>query len=252
MLEPCNLLIDVGNTRLKYAIFKVGDALSSIEPQYLCIDTDFRDALNQIFHTNKIANCLCSCVGHAQTLNTIERISIEAKASFNSVQTRDKQQGLINAYTKPENMGVDRWLAMLGARALQQGVGSQIVVDAGTAITVDFVEKDKHLGGWICAGLELARSAIVSKAPKVFDVDSVEMHFAPGTDTPNCVASGAMAQAVGIIHAAHTWFEKRTIKHQILLTGGDSKIISECLSLEHRQINNLVLVGLAIILESDH
>lgn len=68
--------------------------------------------------------------------------------------------GVRNAYTQPEQLGVDRWLAVIGAHALERG--AVCVVSAGTALTIDGIDADgRHLGGIIVPGLDLMISSLL-------------------------------------------------------------------------------------------
>jgi type III pantothenate kinase len=102
---------------------------------------------------------------------------------------------LSNSYADPARMGVDRWLAMLGARQRQQG--RLCVVDAGSALTIDIVSADgRHEGGYIIPGPALMERALLFDTDRVRFAEDVDYALAPGKSTAEAVRHGiALAQA---------------------------------------------------------
>ena len=102
----------------------------------------------------------------------------------------------VHCYAKPERLGVDRWLAMLGAAAIVPAANDRwLVIDAGTAPTDAMLARQPqqllHQGGYIVPGLALAQSALFNHAERVCDdTDEVPAtDFLPGTDTLGCVSA---------------------------------------------------------------
>ena len=108
-----------------------------------------------------------------------------------------------------------------------------IVVDAGTATTVDFVTSDNHhLGGWIVPGLDLMTSSIAQRAVKVFDDDNTTFNHGFGQTTPAALKSGCLAAQLGLIHQAVSMFDREAV---LILAGGSAPLL-----LEHIQALNPV------------
>lgn len=103
--------------------------------------------------------------------------------------------GLRNSYDQPGRMGVDRWLAMLGAR--QRHRGKLCVVDAGSALTIDIVAATgQHEGGYIIPGPALMERALLLDTDRVRFDENVGYALAPGRSTAEAVRHGiALAQA---------------------------------------------------------
>lgn len=102
---------------------------------------------------------------------------------------------LHNSYIDPTRMGIDRWLAMLGAREREKG--RLCVVDAGSALTIDIVSAaGRHEGGYIIPGPALMERALLLDTDRVRFDEQIDYALAPGTSTAEAVRHGiALAQA---------------------------------------------------------
>jgi len=151
--------------------------------------------------------------------------------------------GLTNAYANVEQMGVDRWLVMVAC--WQQFNSGFIVVDAGSAMTLDIVDKSgQHLGGHIIPGLALQKRALLSGTDRVnFDQQTKAIVFKPGISTNEAVQNGCLTVLSSYIEAMyHQYNERESLP--LVLTGGDAVVLSEALNIEHEVIPGLVLKGL--------
>ena len=255
MSDQANLLIDVGNSSIKYAWYSYPNAIDDI--------TVLRTSLQSLdVLVEQASTCwLCSVVND-ETCEAIRLICKRLNVPFHQSCTQTQQFGVRNAYAKPSNMGVDRWMAILAASHLcDKGEQSNfIVIDAGTAITCDFVVANAHIGGWIAPGLSMARNTVVSNTKKVFDIYQ-ELHILGiGTDTPECVAQGALAQLSGMIMQACAMMQSHCIKFDLYISGGDAPLLINVISKSVlaqqsaaqvrptiNYLENLVLIGLAKI-----
>ena len=148
--------------------------------------------------------------------------------------------GLVSRYAQPARMGVDRWLAMLGAR--QASAGPLCVIDAGTAITLDLVAaQGSHEGGYILPGADLMRRALTA------DTGQIQVHaldaptLAPGSDTQTCVSAGGWRAVIGAVQSVLADYPE----HRALLTGGLAPVLLEMgLSATHHP--HLVMEGLRL------
>jgi len=160
------------------------------------------------------------------------------------VTTAAEDLGLVNSYEEPQRMGVDRWLAMAGARG--QGEGPFCVVDAGTAITVDQVDGDgRHLGGWIVPGPALAAGALFTGTARI-PQELADAAPSWGCSTAECVAAGMDQALRGLgqrIVAAGMELHGAAIP--ILGTGGDGERLLQWLGPDAKLAPDLVLEGLA-------
>jgi type III pantothenate kinase len=250
VLDRPNLLLDIGNTSIKYAWYTFPNAIADLHI--------LRTSLESIpTLLEQSSSCwLCSVVSD-ETNHYVSDFCNEANVLFHQASTLVSQFGIANAYAKPHNMGVDRWMAIIAGSALcDKGEASNfIVIDAGTAITCDFIVGNNHLGGWIAPGLTMARNAVVSQTKKVFDEQQTLHELTMGIDTPQCVAQGALAQLSGMLSQACKLMQSKCTKYEIFMSGGDAPLLiniftqlkndKKCVSINY--VENLVLIGLAKI-----
>nr|WP_246624740.1 type III pantothenate kinase [Oceanobacter mangrovi] len=144
-----------------------------------------------------------------------------------------------HCYPQPGRLGVDRWLAMLGAR--QHRDGNLLVIDSGTALTIDLLsDSNRHLGGYIVPGLTLAQQSLWQNTERVRPyADEVRSeHLQPGTDTVGCVSAGVRCQQVAFVShviSSHS-------QYQPFFTGGDGEWLAK--NLGHSYWPELIFDGL--------
>ena len=153
--------------------------------------------------------------------------------------------GVQCAYADPARLGVDRWMVVLAAAATGRDA---IVVDAGTACTVDAVTADgRHLGGLILPGVALARSALNQRTQ--FQADDVVTTPLPllGDDTNPAVTVGAVHALLGAIDRVQTGLARESGWHAPLcvLTGGEAGLLAPHLPAGWLHRPHYVLEGLA-------
>ncbi|MBH3431271.1 pantothenate kinase [Pseudomonas alkylphenolica] len=157
--------------------------------------------------------------------------------------------GVRNGYEDYQRLGLDRWLAVLGAYRLAGG--ACLVMDFGTAAKADFVAADgEHLGGFICPGMPLMRSQLRTHTRRIrYDDASAERalgSMAPGRSTVEAVERGCVHMLQGFVrsqleHARGLWGDDFTV----LLTGGDAPLVQDAAP-DARVVPDLVFVGLAM------
>ncbi|XKG99937.1 type III pantothenate kinase [Marinobacter nauticus] len=235
------LLIDYGNTRLKWRLVSSGgieqEGASTEGPQAL------PSALGNFGRA--VTRVAVSMVGSEQAMaalsNTLEKFTTAPIRFYWSERVRD---GLRNGYVDVSRMGADRWHAMLGAwQASRAGVA---VVDAGSALTVDYIAPDgQHLGGYILPGLQMMRESLHRGAARVGFDDAVSLSTVPGTNTSDCVNHGLSWLNVGIIEHVERDVTDLGLK-SVVITGGDAeRLLALGLKGEHRP--GLVFEGLALV-----
>jgi type III pantothenate kinase len=144
-------------------------------------------------------------------------------------------------------LGCDRWLALQWP--WQQSRSALCVVDCGTAVTVDVVDaRGRHRGGWIMAGLDVARNALLERAPglpRKIEAAGNAMH--PACDSASAIASGVLLQVAGAIERAVAVAATELDTDPVVwITGGDSAAVSPLIRLETTRDDHLVLRGLAM------
>lgn len=130
---------------------------------------------------------------------------------------------LRNSYSQPSRMGVDRWLAMLSAS--ERYAGGVAVLDAGSALTLDYVSADgDHLGGYILPGVgTMARSLKQDTARVPFRFDETACPV-PGKSTQDCVNSGLVWVARQVMAGVYQDMARFHLA-QLVITGGDGRLL---------------------------
>ena len=177
-------------------------------------------------------NCdiLVSCVSNKLLKCLPERVKIlSAEKSYKS---------LLNGYENPTELGIDRWLAMIAGYEILKG-GGFIVIDAGTAITVDIVDhKCRHSGGYILPGLRKTLNDFMN-----FNYNLELVTTLPGRNTVEAWTNGVLAMISYSLNGLVS--ENMKLKdYQVLLTGGDASIISKHILFPVHKFENLVIDGL--------
>ena len=194
--------------------------------------------------SDSISNVLISSVQkETQLKQMIMCIRQHTSAPVMVAETTRDYQGLTNAYANVEQMGVDRWLVMVAC--WQHFNSGFIVVDAGSAMTLDVVDKSgQHLGGHIIPGLSLQKRALLSGTDRVnFDQQTKAVVFKPGISTDEAVQNGCLTVLSGYIEAMYQQYNEHE-SLPLVLTGGDAVVLSEALNIDHEVVPGLVLKGL--------
>lgn len=152
--------------------------------------------------------------------------------------------GVSNGYLNPSLLGIDRWLAILSAFA--QARQASVIVDCGSALTVDLVGgQGEHLGGYIAPGFALARRALLGSTHGVRVGDTPgELSLVPGRATEAGVAAAQGVMMVGLVRWA---IQQLPPNPMLFITGGDGERLLPYFP-EARWCPELVLDGLELAL----
>ncbi|BBV95093.1 pantothenate kinase [Pseudomonas monteilii] len=242
------LELDCGNSFIKWRVIHAADAV--IEGGGI-VDSD-QALLAEVAALASVRLTGCRIVSVRSEEETDALCSLIARAF--TVQARVAQParemaGVRNGYDDYQRLGMDRWLAALGAFHLAKG--ACLVIDLGTAAKADFVAADgEHLGGYICPGMPLMRSQLRTHTRRIrYDDASAERaltSLSPGRSTVEAVERGCVLMLQGFARtqldqARALWGGTFTV----FLTGGDAPLVREAVPLA-RVVPDLVFVGLAM------
>ncbi|WP_428635252.1 type III pantothenate kinase [Sedimenticola sp.] len=243
------LLIDIGNTNLKWSIYQAG-RLSPVRSathrgvtaeQLADVCWDGMSSPDQIY----LANVAGAELGSALAGWMQEQWG----RAPHWVQSVAAAHGVTNGYRDPGQLGVDRWLTLLAVH--RQESWAVCIVDCGTAITLDVMDgSGRHLGGLILPGLDLMRESLLrqTQIPRVTDVP-VDTLFA--RDTATAVAAAAINSAAALIERALSQAEMICgMRPKLILTGSDAQRISAQLAVPYQIDHELVMKGLVVLAES--
>lgn len=239
MSKPISyLLLDIGNSRTKYGVFdgkNTGFQINTVGDH---------NHLKNLIKSSQ--NVLLSSVGHQDQVTDIRIICEDVGIQLFEAKTEAQSLGIRCAYSHPQNLGVDRWLAILAAR--EHTLLPVAVIDLGTAATCDIVISNQHKGGWIAPGFELMRSALINNTQNVFADSLTPDTLLLGNATPDCVNMGCLASIQGLVHSAQHILKSQSDDYLILVTGGNQSLIRN-MALENLVFKeNLVLQGLTLFI----
>ena len=242
MSELRQLLIDVGNTRIKW-MYTSADGLS--EERSLPRDDAGFDHQLRCIDTKRVQGIWVSCVAHAAVNVSIrEWAMLRNLAEPQFVQSPADAFGLRNAYKTPDRLGVDRWLAMLGARQITES--ALCVIDAGTALTLDVVDASgQHLGGLIVPGLQLMQRSLLNNTGQIL-MDQPGQMVSLGTNTTEAVQSGTHQALAALIDTKVTALQFETPDLQVFITGGDVGTLLPMLKSSVQHQPDLIFRGMQV------
>lgn len=241
------LLLDIGNSSIKWAQADGMTLLSGGCVMHRGVDFEAlaRATWQPIDRPERVVVSNVAGTAIAASLAAWTERQWQQKPYF--VCATGKAHGLINAYARPETLGVDRWAAMIGAR--QEYAGALCVVDCGSAITVDLVSGEGvHRGGLILPGIGMMRKALQDNTASLRVPDETNVVCLLASNTNDAIASGSLYAAAAAIERITG--EMASVEEgplQTLLTGGDAVRVLPLLKVSARHDPDLVLKGLAVL-----
>jgi type III pantothenate kinase len=251
MTDPSELLIDAGNSRVKWAIYQSGTL--DVGAPFAHTVGVLGDRLNEAWdNLPPPKQAWLSNVGGGLLAEQIAAWMTVRWPTCAFVQVKLQRQacGVTTRYESPERLGVDRWLALVGARASVDG--AVCVVDCGTAITLDAMDASGvHWGGLIAPGLQWMQQGIAQRLPALTVAPSSYQGLL-ATNTAAGVLSGTLHAALGLIErsVSDVGALLGTLP-ELILTGGDAETLRPHLRIPCRYSPHLVLEGLRLFAESN-
>jgi type III pantothenate kinase len=235
------LLLDAGSTNLKWfwwhksRLVPGGSKPHGGAPQRL-VESIPAHAVSRVLVASVLRESEAVALGAALT----ERFGVSPEFA----RAQPACCGVVNSYADPAQLGVDRWLALIAAR--RRGPGGRVVVDCGTAMTIDTVDAaGRHLGGQIIPGLRAMYRCLEQTtrlSPQLAEPAGLLGH-----DTTECVASGVhYALAAAIERAVSALPADRDDTARIVMTGGDAVRLGKLLRAPCEIRPHLVIEGLLL------
>jgi type III pantothenate kinase len=241
------LLIDAGNTRIKWRCFQQGELFGGG---------------HQVHHGNLTPELLQKIWGSLPAPSSVwgvnvagariaEQISQWSNANWGQVPnfvTASQQTGnVVNGYHEPEKLGADRWMALVGADRITQE--ACCIADCGSAVTIDCMNgAHEHIGGLIIPGLTMMPWCVSSNTAQVAFTEGEAGWL--GMDTPSCLASGATQSIVGALtRTAELMKKKFSPPVTLIIAGGDAPKLLPWLGNEWIYEPDLIFIGLAAAMQ---
>ena len=235
------LCIDQGNSSTKIGLFEEDNLI--FEKAFKCFGVL---EIAQLFKEYPIDACIFSSVASYEELVITELRSRVKTFIELSAQTPIP---VANAYKTPETLGKDRLAAVIGASFLKPDT-DVLVIDAGSAITYDFIDRNKiYHGGNISPGVDLRFRALHEFTERLPLVETQPENPFLGNDTQSAIHAGVIN---GIIFEMDGYIDRLRVEYHELstfLTGGSAIYFANKLKNAIFANTNLVLIGLNRILQ---
>ncbi len=280
------ILIDIGNSTLKWALVNNRSSSSKDNAQY--IETygnnsisyrngDIENVITDLINAWKDlelepSKVLISNVGCARLAEELDdAIWFEYEVETEYLKSSRKYKSLQNCYLKPSQLGVDRWLNLIGAYELSLDEGSKqafCVIDCGTAITIDVVNKQHcHIGGFIIPGIELMTNCLLDNTAQIKSnlilskkLDQIKTHNVKSTKNSQFIESVLANNTEhgikgGIYYCVVAYIERiledlsdmRLGEYKVYLTGGDAHKLYNMLKIDNVEASNFIVLDSDLI-----
>jgi len=247
------LLIDAGNTQIKWALLdsaqasKLGDwvQMGSLSHQ------EFLGAVDVIspWSTFAVKRIVVSNVAGDVLRDQLVRSFHYENYVLEWFVPEAKRANIKNQYLNPTQLGSDRFAAAIAARVLFPDQ-ALIIATCGTALTIDAITAEgDFIGGMIAPGLKLMAQSLAQNTAQLPDVQeniTLRAHFANHTQA--AIVSGCLAAQAGAIeYAVREFAATMNVSPLCIVSGGAAKYITPSLKTPHQVVDNLVLIGLQAI-----
>ncbi len=236
-----NLIIDIGNTNTKIAVFQ---SYNIIEIDVFNVENTF-DGINKFLSKyNAVNNTIISNV------STIKNSTIINKTELNKAYFLSDKLKLPfnNMYKSKETLGSDR-KALVSAAIKHYPNNNVLIIDAGTCITTDFIDATgNYYGGSISPGINMRYDVLSEKTSNLPKLEKKIPSQIIGSSTEDSIHSGVINGIVHEIKEYISLYEKQYKDINIILTGGDSDFLSKPLKISIFANRNFLLEGLNFIL----
>ncbi|MCX7141689.1 MAG: type III pantothenate kinase [Proteobacteria bacterium] len=250
MNKPYTLLVDIGNTFVKWGRYRMqsgtGAHESCIESGHALLE-EIPALAAQLRKNPAPTQIVISNVAGTRVRATMLRLlEIWPDAPpAHWVIPKDMQCGVRNGYRNPAQLGSDRWAAMIGARSLHPA-RAVLVVCCGTATTVDLLTaQGRFAGGCIMPGVGTMLRSLHEKTAALPDADGVYTEYP--IQTVDAIVSGCQHAQAGAVERIYDLYRRDHSDLLCLVSGGAAKALTPHLAIVFRYHDNLVLEGLYCI-----
>ena len=240
------LLLDLGNSRCKYAVLEPGvpdeyGALAYHDGRRLEVIVS---VLEKYGAADRVV--LCSVLDSNVNDQLLQWLAANKPGEFFFLDTSVRCFGISIGYQDPGALGADRLAALIAAH--EQFQGSTCIVDCGTAVTVDALDQGGiHRGGTIFPGVRSMQAALLADTDMNVDHDAVQLVM-PANSTRDAIYTGCLsAVAGGVDRIVHGMQGQHNPFDQVILTGGDAELLIPLLSQDIIHKPYWVLEGLKCV-----
>lgn len=230
------LAIDIGNTRIKGAVFEDANILET----FVFFKTELQKSIQNILETQK--NITHLVVASVSDIEKQSFSSFENSVTIHFISHNDPFP-FVNCYETPKTVGIDRLVLAAGA-TLRFPRQNRLVIDAGTCVTYDFIdENNNYLGGAISPGLQLRYEALHHFTAKLPLLSLENPTHLIGNSTAESIHSGVVNGLVFEIDGFINQYKAQYSNFIIILTGGDTEFLA-------KRLKNTIFANSNFLLES--
>ena len=235
-----NLVVDIGNNFFKLGIFENSNLVFSFFDKNDKIDVEIEKI---ILNYSKITSALISNVSSVKINDILNKLNIKIYELDSTFIFPFKLN-----YKTPESLGNDR-LALAAAATILFPNSNNLVIDAGTCITIDFIDNNNHfMGGSISPGVKMRYDSLNHYTANLPLLKNENNFNYPGDSTNASIHAGIIGGVSNEINGFIKQINSRNDKVNVILTGGDAKILSKTLKITIFANQNFILDGLNSIL----
>ena len=233
------LLVDIGNTRTKYTYEQQG-VLSEVQSEH-------NEAISEEWLANitqSVKKIIVASVSEAYLVDVFVKFAEQHSIELLNVKSESERFGVTSSYQQPTTLGIDRWLTLLAANILYKNKNI-LIIDAGTATTVDLLDNNgRHLGGWILPGIDIIFNSLLLNTSQVLATQEHQSNVSFGRNTSDGVNNACWAATLGFIKQGIKQANKQVSLDEVLITGGNAEKLGALLTTKHHIINELVFLGM--------
>ena len=235
-----NLVVDIGNNFFKLGIFENSNLVFSFFDKNDKIDLEIEKIISNY---SKITSALISNVSSVKINDILNKLNIKIYELDSTFIFPFKLN-----YKTPESLGNDR-LALAAAATILFPNSNNLVIDAGTCITIDFIDNNNHfMGGSISPGVKMRYDSLNHYTANLPLLKNENNFNYPGDSTNASIHAGIIGGVSNEINGFIKQINSRNDKVNVILTGGDAKILSKTLKITIFANQNFILEGLNSIL----
>ena len=235
-----NLVVDIGNNFFKLGIFENSNLIFSFFDKNDKIDVEIEKIISSY---SKITSALISNVSSIKINDILNKLNIKIYELDSTFIFPFKLN-----YKTPESLGNDR-LALAAAATILYPNSNNLVIDAGTCITIDFIDNNNYfMGGSISPGVKMRYDSLNHYTANLPLLKNENNFNYPGDSTNASIHAGIIGGVSNEINGFIKQINSRNDKVNVILTGGDAKILSKTLKITIFANQNFILEGLNSIL----
>ena len=235
-----NLVLDIGNTRLKAGLFK-----KNVLINYFEFNNNYYEKIRSILECNPILYTIVSNVSNTEDkLIQLLRIKTQFIPFNSSLKIPFK-----NIYKSKTTLGQDR-IALVSSSMKQFPDENVLIIDLGSCITYDFINSDnEYIGGAISPGLNMRYKSLNNYTSNLPFLEPKKINYLIGKSSEESIHSGVINGIVSELNGAIDRYQKEFKKIRIVLTGGDYKFLFSKIKNSIFANSNFLLLGLNFLIE---